>query len=180
MEKGFNPTRHMLLEQAEQRLSAWQSVPKRPPAAGWLRTIREALGMSAPQLAQRLGISRQGVADLERREREGAVTLESLTKAAAALDCDVVYAVVPRSRLESRIEAQARARALDEVRRVTHTMRLENQEASSGETARLIHRRTVDLLSRNPRKLWEVKPTVHADSVGTHPSTGKDHGSAPR
>jgi predicted DNA-binding mobile mystery protein A len=180
MPQSFNPIHGLLQEQVEQRLAPWQSVPKRPPAIGWLRTIREALGMSAPQLGQRLGISRQGVADLERREREGAVTLESLAKAAAALDCDLVYAVVPRSRLESLIEAQARARALDEVRRVTHTMRLENQEASSGETARLIHQRTVDLLSRNPRKLWEVKPAAQAESGGKGPSTGKDRGSAPR
>ncbi len=134
--------------------------------------------MSARQLAQRLGVSRQGLADLERREREGAVTLAALSKAADALGCDLVYAIVPRSELGSLIEAQARARASDEVKRIVHTMRLEDQEAPSEETERLILERTADLLSRSRRKLWEVKPTVKAGAPGKRLYTSKGRESA--
>lgn len=147
---------------------------------GWLQTVREALGMSAPQLARRLGVSRQGLADLERREREGTVTLAALSRAAEALDCDLVYAIVPRSELGTLIEAQARSRALAEVQQVTHTMRLEAQEVPSDETERLVHERTVDLLSKSPRRLWEIKANESTGSARKRPYKGKGRGSADR
>lgn len=180
MPKSFMVTRGVLLQQMEQRLASWRSLPRRSPPRGWLRTIREALGMSVPQLAQRLGVTRQGLADLERREQEGTVTLAALSKAADALDCDLVYAIVPRSELGNLIEAQARARAVEEVKRITHTMRLEDQEGPPEEAERLIVERTADLLSKNPRKLWEIKATAKAGAGRKRAFTGKDRGSATR
>ena len=66
------------------------------PGRGWIKAIREALGMTTGQYAKRLGVSQPRVAALERAEADGVVTLKSLRQAAEALDCDFVYALVPR------------------------------------------------------------------------------------
>ncbi len=95
------------------------------PTRGWVNTIRKALGMSAVQLAKRLGVSRDALYQLEKREVSHSVTLKQLDKAAAALDCEVVYALVPRKSLEQTIRAQARAKVEAQLRRANISMGLE-------------------------------------------------------
>lgn len=68
---------------------------ERPPT-GWLRAIRETSGVSAGELGRRLGVSRQLPLQFERAEATDTITLKSLRAVAAALDCDLVYALVPR------------------------------------------------------------------------------------
>lgn len=98
-----------------------------PPARGWIRTVRESLGMTMRQLARRLHITQQAVAQLEQGERNGRITLASLRNVADALDCDVVIALVPRTSLEAIVERQARIKARQTRKRVAHTMDLEAQ-----------------------------------------------------
>jgi predicted DNA-binding mobile mystery protein A len=129
-----------------------------PPRTGWLRTIRDALGMSMPQLGHRLGLPRQAVDALEKREANGTVTLNTLREAAAALDADLVYAIVPRQSLARTIEAQAHRKALAELRRIAHTMHLEDQAVDSKEAARQLKERTSELLQTRPRSLWDTDP----------------------
>ena len=145
----------LLRKQVEQRLKSWYGLERKTPSKGWLRTVREALGMSAPQLADRIGITRQGISDLEAREREGSVTLAALMKAAHGMNCDLVYAIVPRTDLTALIENQAREKAIAELRRVAHTMRLEDQATEKGAIDRLIQERIHDLLTTGKRRLWE-------------------------
>lgn len=140
--------------QIEKRLEPWYSLNRSSPAQGWLNTIRRALGMSSPQLADRLGMTRQAVADLEARERDGSVSLGALRRAADALHCDLVYAIVPRESLADLLKTQARLRAAAEIRRVAHTMTLESQGTSEGEVTRLIEERTAQLLRGSRRVLW--------------------------
>jgi predicted DNA-binding mobile mystery protein A len=101
------------------------------PARGWIRTIRESLGMSMRQMAARLRITQQAVAELEKGERVGTITLASLRKVADALDCDVVMALVPRTSLDAVVERQAIAKARRTRKRVAHTMDLEAQAAGA-------------------------------------------------
>jgi len=103
-------------------------VPSRP-AAGWLRAIREALGMSTTELARRLNMSPQGVSDLERSEAEEGIRLTSLRKVADALDCDLEYVLVPRhpGGLQGQVTEQALRVARAELAPVRHTMALEAQ-----------------------------------------------------
>lgn len=103
-------------------------VPSRP-SSGWLRAIREALGMSTAQLARRLNMSPQGVSDLERSEADEGIRLSSLRKVADALDCDLVYALVPRhpEGLQGQVTDQALRVARAELAPVRHTMALEAQ-----------------------------------------------------
>jgi len=97
------------------------------PHSGWVRAIRTALGMSQGALAKRVGVAQSNVAQLERAELTGNVTLARLAEAAGALDCTLVYALVPNSTLEDTVQRQARQIALGQLRYTGTTMDLENQ-----------------------------------------------------
>jgi len=60
------------------------SVILRPPK-GWVKAIREALGMSTEQLATRTGVTKPRVYEIEKAEVSGSITLNSLKRAAHAL-----------------------------------------------------------------------------------------------
>src|SRR4051812_43313964 len=70
------------------------------PRGRWIRAIREPLDMSPAERAARIGNTDTAVWKLEQSEREGRAGLDTLQRAAAALDCDLVYAFVPRKPLE--------------------------------------------------------------------------------
>lgn len=97
------------------------------PTSGWIRAIRDALGMSAAELGRRLGVTHAAVFDLERSERAGRIGLDSLRRAADALDCTLVYALVPRRGLDATVRARAEELADDDLRHVERTMALEDQ-----------------------------------------------------
>jgi predicted DNA-binding mobile mystery protein A len=122
--------RYKARQRLDERLQALRPVDRYViPPKGWVRAIRDALGMTGVQLAKRLGISPQSVDALERSEATGSIKLETLRRAAEALDCTLVYALVPSKSLESTVRDRARAIAVRDLARVTHTMKLEAQQA---------------------------------------------------
>lgn len=132
-----------------------KASPQRVPAAGWLHEVRVAMGMPVRWVADRMGITPSGVSHLERREATGAVTLEALRRAADALDCELVYAIVPRAgSVSEALERRAREVAMETLGRVSHTMRLEDQATSPAEQEAEIEELVRELLAR-PRALWE-------------------------
>jgi len=94
--------------QLDKRLSSLQNreLFVRPPR-GWLKAIREALGMTTTQLGQRLGVVQSRVVAIEQGESKGSITLNSLEKAAQALDCRLVYALVPEQPLEDMVRLRS-------------------------------------------------------------------------
>jgi predicted DNA-binding mobile mystery protein A len=101
------------------------------PAKGWLRAIREAIGMTGQQYASRLRVAWQSMDDLEKSEAAGTITINSLRRAAEALDCRLVYAVIPSAdSLEQLVARRAREIALSALKRVNQTMLLEDQASS--------------------------------------------------
>lgn len=124
------------------------------PEGGWVKAIRESLGMTTGQFARRLGVSQPRIPALEKAEANGAVTLKTLRQAAEALDCKLVYALVPRTPLEETVERRARAIAERQFARTNHTMRLENQAVSSVRQQRAIDE-LARTLTENERRLWE-------------------------
>jgi predicted DNA-binding mobile mystery protein A len=157
MTKGLSFNK-LLAEQLDQSLRAFRTASRasRPPK-GWGRAVREALGMSAEQLARRVGVSRETVATLERSEARGTITLASLEKLARGLGCRVVYALVPED--GGSLEELRRKRALEvasrQVARVLHTMKLEAQGLNAERERRQRERLADELLAGSPRKLWE-------------------------
>ena len=90
--------------------------------------------MTSSILAKRLGMTPQGVMDLERREVAESITIGSLKKAAAALNCRVLVVLIPEHSLEQTVRDQARKKAEEERYRVVHTMRLEAQHRGVAES----------------------------------------------
>ncbi len=141
--------RNLRLKQLDRVLKPFRTAREVPrPSKGWIRGIRQALGISSGELARRLGTSRQLPLQLEKGEAEDRITLKSLRAVANALDCDLVYALVPRARsMQELIENRARADAKDRVLGIEHSMALENQaagkidEAVEAETRRIVKKR---------------------------------------
>ena len=147
MRSEFRNLRLKQLDRALEPYRAAREVPR--PSKGWMRSIRQALGVSSGELARRLGTSRQLPLQLEKGEAEDRITLKSLRAAANALDCDLVYALVPRAgSMKELIESRARTEARNRVVGVEHSMALKNQavgridEAVEAETRRLVRKRT--------------------------------------
>jgi predicted DNA-binding mobile mystery protein A len=123
-----------------------------PPARGWIRAVRSALGMSYRQLAARVGLHPTAIAQMERSEEQGTIQLSTLRRAADALDCTLVYALVPRQSLEHTVRQRAREVARRQLGSVHHTMKLEDQAVPLA-----VLEKQLDLFARsvNPRELWD-------------------------
>jgi predicted DNA-binding mobile mystery protein A len=136
----------------ERDLGRHREHPTVAPRSGWIRAIRDALGMSTSELARRMGLSKGRIGQIERAEQDRSLTLDTLERAAAALDCRVEYVLVPRRPLDELVRERARAKAAAEVAAVDHTMALEDQQPDSESTKSLIDeaaRRYIDT-----RGLW--------------------------
>ena len=125
---------------------------QRPPR-GWVRAIREALGMTTAELGQRMGLTQSRVSQIERSEELGSIRLDTLERAAQALNCQVRYIFVPNEPLEQMVQRQARLRAQAEVDAVTHTMALEDQVPEPGVLDSLVQEMAERFVDE--RHLWE-------------------------
>lgn len=102
------------------------------PNQGWIRAVRLALGMTAEQLGRRMGVTQASLSGLEASEINGAIQLATLRKVAEAMNCTLVYAIVPNTSLEEIVQDQARKVANEQLKPVEHTMLLENQSLQGG------------------------------------------------
>ena len=143
------------LDKTFAQVSSVKALP--PPVKGWLRSIREALGMSGKQLGERVGVSQPRVVQMEKDELSGALTLKTLRQAAEAMDCQFVYAVVPRTSLEETIRKQARKVAGKRLSRTSYTMFLEDQIVSNDEQQKMFEEKVEDLIRNIPNDFWSDK-----------------------
>jgi predicted DNA-binding mobile mystery protein A len=145
----------LTLKQLDKTLDAWRSLPRARPKSGWLRVIREALGMTTRQLAKAVGVTQAAVVNTERTEARGDITLATLQKYAAALGCDVSYVLVPKRPLLDMVEERADHVARDQVARVRHSMALEDQLTDSEHLQREIAELRRRLLDGKLSRLWQ-------------------------
>lgn len=125
------------------------------PNEGWIRTLRKALGMSGPQLAARLGISKSQASQMERMEAEDRITLKQLRRVADSLDCDLVYGLVPRKPVDEMIKDRALLKASCLVNKTDVQMKLEAQQLSPEKLQQQIKLEAERLVREMPRDLWE-------------------------
>ncbi|WP_149914159.1 mobile mystery protein A [Sphingobacterium cavernae] len=127
-----------------------------PPVGGWLKAIRTTLGMSLQQLGNKLGVTKQSIQSLEKREIEGNITINSLKETAHALDMKFVYVLLPKDgSLEQLIERKAAILAKEIVMRTTQTMALEDQENAQARLKDAIEERKKEIIESNPKILWD-------------------------
>ena len=148
-----NDTKVLARQRLDERLQPLRPVDRfRPPPRGWVRAIRDVLGMTGVQFADRLKIRPQSVGALERSEATGSIQLKTLRRAAEALDCTIVYALVPNSSLGDAVHARAHKIAQRDLGRVAHTMKLEAQETGDANLEARIEAYIRDQLKE--RDLW--------------------------
>jgi predicted DNA-binding mobile mystery protein A len=148
--------RWIALNQLDENLSRLKPLLNiQRPQTGWIRAIRETLGMTARQFAERLGVSPPRVTRLEADEVEGKLTLNTLRRAAEALDCVFVYGFVPKTSLENLVKTQAFKVASEQISYVSHTMQLEKQKLSDELLKQEIEIAVDEILREWPRTLWK-------------------------
>lgn len=149
-------TKILARKHLERRLASLrdQQDLMRPPR-GWIRAVREALGMTTRQFARRMGKVQSAVVEMEKSEARDSISLSTLRQAAEALDCTLVYALVPNRPIDDMLRVRAAEIASQQLARASHTMALENQAldrtAQEAERERLIDA----LLRGSPARLWD-------------------------
>ena len=123
------------------------------PRQGWVRAIRQALGMTTAQLGRRMGIAQASVVGMEKAEVEDRIQLGTLRRAAVALDCELHYVLIPRTGLQARVDQRLAEVTAREQQRIAHTMGLERQYESDP-VLQAVQARAARLGTRD-RDLWE-------------------------
>ena len=142
-------------KQLERRLAPLRQMTLVAPPRGWIKAIRESLGMTVRQFAARMGVAPSRIPTIEKAEITGGTTVRTLRQAAAAMNCAFVYAFVPIEPLDDTLRKRAMQKARKNVSRLDHTMRLENQPLLKSDLDAEA-RRTVDLIvSGSLRGLWD-------------------------
>ena len=144
---------HEQLDKRFNKMKPFAQVAR--PSRGWIRAIREALGMTTGQLAKRLGVQQPRIIVLERGEVDGNITVKSLERAAEALGCRLVYALIPEKPLADTIRKRASLIAKRQLSSIEPTMRLEAQGVTDKAQHTEAHQRLVEKLLRRPARLWD-------------------------
>nr|WP_294988931.1 mobile mystery protein A [uncultured Sediminibacterium sp.] len=150
--------KHLLqLQQLNNKMMAFSALKEVAiPPTGWIKAIRTAIGMSMFQLGNKLSISKQAVLDIERREKDGSITIKSLREIGKAIDMQLVYGFVPNDgSLDALIEKRAASLAAEIVMRASNTMKLEDQGNSPERIEKAIKERTATIINEMPKILWD-------------------------
>jgi|CXWL01.1.fsa_nt_gi predicted DNA-binding mobile mystery protein A len=148
-------TTELLFQQIDTTLGPLRDSPLSRPRRGWLRAIRTALGMTSKQLAQRLQTSQSAIIEYEQREIAGTISLGTLRRAASAMDCDLVYALVPRQPLRDIVQHRAEDVARRKLSSVAHSMKIEDQGLSEEAMERQVQELARKLIEKRRRELWQ-------------------------
>ncbi len=147
---------YLIREQLDDTLERFDPVFElEPPSKGWIRTIRGALGMSGRQLAERLGLSKQSVARMERDELTGALSLKTLRRLAESLDCELVYGIVPRTSLDNVVYDRARTIVAGRLDHTNETIETDGEVVDPAGHEEIIWGMIDDLVSRMPADFWD-------------------------
>lgn len=148
--------KQIILDQYRSKIDQLIDIkPISRPKEGWVRTLRKTLGMSSPQLATRLDVSKSQASQIERMEIEDRITLKQLRRVAEALNCDLVYALVPRQSIDNMIRERAKLKAEQLVSKTDIQMKLEAQQLSNEKLQEQVKFETERLVRDMPRDLWE-------------------------
>jgi len=152
-----NTKQYLLINQTDKKLENFrllQSVVI--PSKGWVNTLRTALKMSLRQLGNKMDFSAQNIKQIEEREVNGTLSLNSLQEVAKALDMQLVYGFVSKHEsLEQMIEKRAKELATEIVMRTNNTMALEDQQNSKERIAQAITQKTAEIKDEMPKYLWD-------------------------
>lgn len=134
----------------QKKFDNFKKISMNKPLQGWIKTIRELLGMTTIQFSKKLKISQPRLAFMEKNEKN--LKLSTMEKIANELNCDFVYALIPREKISDIIYNRAKQKALQIVSKVNSNMSLENQ-LYKNET--ILEETIEDLIHKKPKKIWD-------------------------
>lgn len=148
--------RKLIREQLDEKLNSIKEVVSSSmPSQGWVKSIREALGISTAQLGKKVGIDQSRISRIENAEVTGEVKLSTLMKIAKSMDMQLVYAFVPKHSLEDMVQQQARQIASKRMKRLNNTMRLEEQELSNEQKHKALEDMVKKIMIDEPKEFWD-------------------------
>jgi predicted DNA-binding mobile mystery protein A len=152
-----NTKQQLVLDQTDKKLVLFQPLKTVViPNKGWVNTMRTALKMSLRQLGNRMNFSAQNIKQIEEREVNGTISINSLREVANAMDMQLVYGFVSKHEsLEEMIEKRAKELATEIVMRTNNTMTLEDQQNSKERIEKAIAQKTNEIKSEMPKYLWD-------------------------
>ena len=128
----------LTLKQVTRKTEALRAIEKEAyTRTGWIKCIRQSIGMSGVQLAKKIGISQNSLSELEKREVSGSITIKKLDETAKALGCRLVYGFIPKENLEEMVEQIALKKAQELLGLADTHMSLEDQEVTSSKSERI-------------------------------------------
>ena len=148
--KLSKPKRKML----DQKLSQYSKINFTVPKNGWIKAVRESLGMTTAQLGERMKIAASNITLLENREINKKTSLETIERAATAMGCRFVYALVPDNSLEEVVRIQAKKSAKALIQEIHHHMKLEKQKVNSEVEKQQIDELAGEILNKMDSRLW--------------------------
>ena len=148
--KLSKPKRRIL----DQKLSQYSKINFSIPKNGWIKAVREALGLTTAQLGERMKIAASNITILENREISKTTTLETMERAATAMGCKFVYALVPDTSLEEIVQIQAKKSAKELIQEIHHHIKLEKQKVNSELEKEQIDELAKEILNKMDSRLW--------------------------
>ncbi|MFZ0473111.1 MAG: mobile mystery protein A [Bacteroidales bacterium] len=147
----------LIIEQTDRKLKPFNAAGQVIiPPRGWINTIRNAMKMSLSQMGKRLGITAPSVREIEGRESNGTITLNTLREAGRALNMRLVYGFVPMDRsIRKSINKRAREVASQIVMRSSHNMKLEDQGTTKAQVKKAIKMQADKIITSMPKSLWD-------------------------
>ena len=121
-----------------------------PQSSGWIKTVREAIGMTVSQLAARLGVTQPRITKMESNEDN--LKLSTMKKAAEAMNCEFVYYFKPKTTFQNLVDEQAKKKAAEVLKTVNVNMALENQEIAEDEAVKDF---ASDLINTKIKQIWD-------------------------
>lgn len=145
-------TRILQLRALDKKSSELKSVNNNivPRGSGWINTVREAIGMTASQLAARLGVTQPRITKMEANEEN--LKLSTMKKTAEAMNCEFVYYFKPKTTFQNLVEEQAEQKAAEILNTVNINMALENQTISAEDAVKDF---AADLINTKIKKIWD-------------------------
>lgn len=149
----------LAIMQLDKQLVKWKRAKTWfQPKNGWIKVIRKTLGLTTNQLASRLKVDRSRIIRIESDEARAALTMKTLAAVADALNCDFVYAFIPKKNsLKQIVEQQAYKVASQQLTNISHNMSLEKQALTARQNKKQIEELKNKLLEKSFKKIWKVK-----------------------
>ena len=146
----------LMRKQVQEVLDNLDEISKRPvPQGGWVRVMRDALGISSYVLAKRMGSSQANIVSIEKRERSKTISLETIDQVARAMNCRLIYYLIPEKPLDQMLEDQARRVAKKQIKLTNHSMKLEQQGLTKKQIKQQEDDLVQELLEGPLKKLWD-------------------------